>query len=1004
MNKKLAISVLIVIALLFGSMALTTNSLAFTPGTSNVNLVLKYDNSTISGGNPFSLASSSTEITISSVSGQDVNSPLVGNSVSTSLPYGQYKITIPELYTFNAVVNGYILSSAYTEYVNLSSTHYSQNISIPVELTSNTTVKVSGISSGNTATVSFKTNSGYTFISGKTANFSVPTFYANLPNGISFFADAVYGGDQHVYTETVPANNTIVIPLSSQYLFGVVSAADGAQITKLNVAVLNETTLKYTSLSFSGNTFSLFSLVNAFSNVVLIIGSPGYASAQISVSTAGEVAVPPLQAENSSVSTNYAVNYKLGVVSETVNFSFLNGTAVPFLPNSSVSSLYWQMQLDHVNLYTVFSSYLQTYTNASFMINGYSYEMRAGSMSIDKLVMPSAGNLWSLTASINATYNNSALLNKSTITSVSIFSTATNYTSGQVNYTYSFTYANTSLALESSNYPTTTFKSPVNISTQSQSHWIKLKFTAVKGPTFIDQYTKLYWSGLNSSKYVLNTSRNNTAFVVPVGTTVYLNVSNAYYNPVTGTNDYLLTNFMWTINGVPVTNYTAGKTYNNSYMFNTQGMNYTVVVNATSPSNGSNQTTFFVFAFSGSITVNYSVNYSGANHFNATYNGTSPTVSVPQNVISIFSVYNSSAGIGKYFVPLLYKWNFANYTTQAPNATYTFKKPNLDNSSYQTANVTIMTVTGQAKNMTFKVHVNDTTKPIAYINMYNSTNKSISNPVAGQLVNFTALNRGNIASKNSRDQYDSNFSHLNFNWTVRYGNNGTLAPVNTSSSIYTIINSSSNDPFDNGTWITIRFTTLNTMIISLNLTNKFTNLTSYANLTLTISVVTPRIVVNSVDIPGGLTQNVQTTIYVNVSNQGTVTANGFYLLIWANGKVVADQNYTRQLKVHSYANVSLNWTPSQTGSVSVTIVGSNTSEDASGAGFFATIGGITQTVSISPPSYVTPLIIIGVILVIVVVGYVYYKLSTGGLRKKSSSSDKLSLLEQKKLQEKKGNK
>ncbi len=1002
-NKNLAISVLIVMALLFSSMALTVNSQAFKPGTANVNLVLYYENST-QGPSPFSFASSSTAVTFSTVSGQTVRGPITGYSISTTLPFGEYKVTIPELYSFNARIGSNVLSSAYTGYLNITTSSFTtQNITIPVELTSNTTVNLTGISPGNTASVSFSTNSGYTFISGKTANYTSNSFHALLPLGVSFFANVIYGGESHIYTETVPANNTITIDLSTDYLFGVVNALDGSQISKVNVAILNETSLRYTALSFTGNTFSLFTDVNKISNTALIISSPGYAPSEVNVQSAGAVTVPSLISENASVATTYTVNYSLGRVSEFVNFTFNNGTAVPFLPNSTIGSIYWQMKLDNVNLYTVFSSYLETYTNSSFKINGNGYEMRSGSIGLS-IVKPTVLNKWTLTAEVNATYNNSALSNVSAINNVSIFATATNFTSGQVNYTYSFAYANTSLALESSNFPTSTFKSPINISTQASSHWVNMKFTAVKGPKFIDQYIKFFWNGLNSSKYVLNASMNNTAFVVPTGTAVYMNVSNAYFNPVTGTNDYLLTGFRWFVDGTSVSNFTNGKTYNNSFSFGTAGKNYSVVINATSPSNGTNQTTFYVYAFSGALTVNYSVNYSGKIHFNGTYNGTSPIVSVPQNTLSIFSVYNSSAGIGKYFVPLLYKWKFTNFTTQAVNATYTFSKPNLENNSYQYANVTVMTVTGQSRIMEFFVHVNDTTKPIAYVNMYNATGKAIGNPVAGQIVNFTALSKNNVISKNSRDPYDSNFGHLKFNWTVRYGNNGTIAPVNQSASIYTIVNDSQNDPYDNGTWITIKFTTLNVMEMSLNVTNKYTNLTGYANLTLTISVVTPRIAVNSVYIPGTLTQNVQTTIYVNVTNQGTITANGFYLLIWVGGKVVADQNYSRQLKVNANANVSLNWTPRQTGSFTITITGSNTSEDSSGAGFFASLGEVTQSVTVNPPGYVTPLIIGGIILVIVVVGYVYYKLSTGGFRKKSASSDKLSLLEQKKLQEKKQNK
>ena len=49
-------------------------------------------------------------------------------------------------------------------------------------------------------------------------------------------------------------------------------------------------------------------------------------------------------------------------------------------------------------------------------------------------------------------------------------------------------------------------------------------------------------------EYVLNSSLNNTVFVVPQNTSVALNVSNGFYNPVTGQSNYQQSNFTWKLN------------------------------------------------------------------------------------------------------------------------------------------------------------------------------------------------------------------------------------------------------------------------------------------------------------------------------------------------------------------------------------------------------------------------------------------------------------------------
>ena len=152
-------------------------------------------------------------------------------------------------------------------------------------------------------------------------------------------------------------------------------------------------------------------------------------------------------------------------------------------------------------------------------------------------------------------------------------------------------------------------------------------------------------------------------------------------------------------------------------------------------------------------------------------------------------------------------------------------------------------------------------------------------------------------------------------------------------------------------------------------------------------------------VPGKLYQGSTAKIYVNVTNKGTVNASGFQISILINGAVVQTNTYSNSpLNVSQTRNISFTWKPNVKGTVTVQFESTNSSEPA----FFSELSSYTTSISISPPTYTTPLIIVGIIAVIVIIFIAYYRISTRGARiQRTEAKPRIQIPEQKKLEKKK---
>lgn len=947
MKRSWILAVLISLAIVGSAFAVVGGSQALTTQTGKVSVTISYNIGGVTGP-----ANGSTVTTVYTYNGAQV-ATATGAKATFNLNYGNYYIKVSPLYGVAAGI-GKVIANGTTIPLSVSSS--SQNV--PVVLsgynTHPVTVNLLGMSGGS-ATVTFATASGFDFTTSTTTNGTINNVY--LPNTL-FYSKVSYAGASYSYTQSLlSTTNVININLvSSSGISGFVYSNTGATINSVNVIILNNQTTPhtYTVNKFASSYFQVFS--NS-TDKELIVTSPGYEPYYIKAPTSSSIYQLTLNQSSNNVYYNYSIAYNLTYVTENITYNLGDSATIStFFNNSTVGSLMLQQILDNLQS-TDYQNFLdnlvQQYTNNSLTVGGYTYQL----LGISKVKVENINGVFY--GYINASYKNSGVplsLYNSDF-NINVYTQGTQYLPGTLNYKYSIAYDNSSIALKTSTVTTQSERSPILISSQASNQWVTLTMSKSEPPAFVPSQISLYWNNIVSSNYVLNSSQSGTVFVVPSGTSVSLNLSNAYFNPVTGQKDYLNpnNNFTWKIGSTVI-----GYGYNITHAFTSM---QTVTINAISSSGISNSTSFTVYANSANPSPKYNLLVGGQSVVSGS--ATSASAYVPQSALVTFSAYGSSSPIGGYQVPLTYTWTFPGFASAALNATYSFSTPSIS-AGVQTGTLTVTSVTGQKATVTFQITVNDTTPANAVIKLSALNGTSVTSPTVGNATVFSA--------NSTTDPYYT-LGPQSFNWTVLY-QNGTTAKQG--SSTYDVVGGAVN----NSSYVILKFNTIDSMIVSLKVTNA-AGVVSYNNKTVSMIVDSPRLVVNSVYFGKNLTQGSKAVVYVNISNVGTQNAPSFQISLYINNKVVATNTYSN-LSAGQSKNVSFSWTPSTSGTVTLEFRGNTSLEPAS----FPAIGAYTTTISIKPPAYKTPLIIGGVIAVIVIVGFVYYRLSSGRGKRPSQKQPK----------------
>jgi len=936
------------------------------------------------GGGTHAPANGSTQVMLETPGGQ-VLSSATGSSVTfSSLYYGNYTVVVPAQYLTDSALNGrFVVVNQTFHNVTLNSKSTSMELNVSVDPTHKVFVSVQNLSSGSAA-LSFKNLQGFEFNS---ASVSAAANSTNLSLPSEFFAIISYKSAYYTYLETNVGNALKLNLYNGTPVSGFVKASNGAKISTVYATIINGTDNNYTTTQFTGSAFTVYS--PNWNNEFLVISSPGYNSTQFSGTYLSKqkyyLSTVTLQPASSTVYYNYSLSGNLQTLNLNITYRIGNNTAIPQFANSSVGSLYWQLEIDKVSNSAVdkyINSTVVNYTANSFLLNGIYYNLSGQSTFKSQQVQKNG-----IDATVHAVYQNMTPISTSVYNSafsIKVYTLGTQYTTGMLGYQYNISYKNTSIALNSSSSSSVKLSgTPILIPAQPTSGFVTLTLVPVKSATITNSLVQFKINGKVVNN-LLNSTQSNTIFTVPYGVAVNMNISKAFYNPVTGTNDYQNSVFNWAINS-------KAKSYpdqsNVTSTFN-KGLNV-VYVNFTSGSGVNGTTTFYVYGFNQTPTVVYNITSNGKTISNDTAANSPIKIFVNQTQTVQFSAYysflkisNSSLIGSPYNVPLSYNWTFPTTVSLSANSSYVFKKPSISVGP-QTVYINVSSVSGNSS-AKFTVTVNDTTPPVAVVTIMNAKGQVISQPVAGQNITLTA--------SSSYDPYynstylTANNLKLNYSWKIE---STSGVPMSPSSSTYTILSGTNYSKTFN-----VEFETVNSVNIVLTVRNP-ANVSGTSNSSYAMIVNSPRIVVNSIYLPSTPQQGITSTIWVNVTNAGTVTATNFTLTITVGGTQAAVKTFTdANLSAGSSTNVSLTWKPGSSGSLGITVVGSATGEPA----FMQSIGEYSSTISIKTSPYTTPIIIGAVIAVIVVVGFVYYRLSSSRGSKSTAIKKKD---ESKKLPEKK---
>ncbi len=941
------------VVLMSGLVAISGDVNALTPQTGHVSYSVFYHNN---GSSKDSLASSSTQVNVFTLSGIFVTS-YTGNHNNVSLPYGEYSFQIVPTQTVG--YGNTIITNATKVIVDVNSPY----VSVPINISYYNTVKVSinlnDFTSG-TASASFSTVQGYNFLNASTTN---GTLIERVPIG-AFTVSVSYGGTSYNFYEVANSSTTAIsLLLSGTNYYGFVQSPGGSKINNFNVSIINGTAGSSPSVNsfqvvpFTDGSFQLTTNYSPADTHLLILAK-GYEPMNVNLAKNGQTYT--LVPGSSNITYNYNLSKNPDYLNLSVVYSLTNSTTIPFAANSTIGSLYWQVAADKLtstspNLMQAIANVSNDYTNETILVDGANYNL-SGSPSVKSSSLTTS----SYSAEVNYKYYDSGLttsyLAKNGLT-VRLDALGTEYMPGVLNYRYNLSYNNSLGALSSPSSQVTHYISPIILKPQSTTGFITLTIKKVTKPTVTASSITEYWSNMVSNSYVLNSSASNTLFVAPVGKDVSLNLSNAFYNPVTGTDDYLNSlNYSWRSNATVV----GGQyTYNSTFKFPTPGPYY-LNVSYESSSGATNTTNFTVVSTYGNVTPSINVSYKGkallnvANAKNTTYSFYVPLLkSVSFNSAGSYSsVYYKGQ---RYNLSLVTTWGLPGYVNTGQSISYTYKTFNYTDRAPQMGYMNITSITGQKSiNLTLAATVNDTVAPTPVITIYNTAGKTESNPVAGNITIFSA--------NSSTDNYYPS-SDLKYNWSILY-KNGTVAKP--SSTTYQVIGNMS---FNDTSYIKVRFETLNDMVVSLSATNP-SKLTGYDNQTVTMLYSTPRIVVNSVYVPKPLTQGVQSTINITVSNNGSVTASNYTISLYINGKFVISHNYNESLAAGASRNLSFTFKSPVSGKPDFQFRPYNISEPT----FFAVYNSYSTNLTVKAPSYVAEIVIGIIVVVIILVGVAYSRL------------------------------
>ncbi|MGP6220300.1 hypothetical protein [Caldiplasma sukawensis] len=910
-----------------------------------------------------------------------------GNPGTLTLTYGTYNFTVMPDRT--SIQGNVYLTNKYSEIVNINQEYQTVEINITAISTVYGSVSVSGLN-GQNVTVQFSTTEGYVF---KTASLtsepgviSSNIIDSHFPNTEFFMANIIYNGNTadgvQAFELALDSSGAATIYLGTNvvdYFGTVINKTSGTPVSSFSIDEVNVSKdYSYSKVTFSNGIFS----IDAYKNISLYAVANGYEPMLLNRT----VHTYDMVSTVSSIATKYNLSKNLKYANETIIYN-LSYTAIPDVSYSYLPTL--SLQINAINKSSTIENFTEIFeeqvlnslpnnTYFNFQVNSSYYSVNKSSESAIKIKY----NSTNLMAEFSVSYYNMNMSSKDyRNATMDIFARGYSYTPGKILYPIYVAYNNSTYSVKSAT-SSVTFGNPFEIYPVSKSTDVKVTLAPGQKPYFVISKIMEYYKGLMTSNTVLNSSSKNPIIIAPYNYNFSLNVSNAFYNPVTGQFEYNLPGdmFSWNVSGTMYSGYNITLNLTKSTV---------VTVTGRSSSGYYNSSNILIYVLNSSyapfINMSYSVN-GKEKYLNSTVTSTGKAqIYVMQNQAVTFDATASSLNVTinsvKYSISLYYLWDFPTFSTSGGTATYSFTTPSFVDPN-QSFYLNVSSAGNTKTSLKVSVIVNDTTLPVpTQTLMYNGKNTST----------ITVGSPDVITANYTTDSYYP-VSKLTFNWSFQYSN-GTALP----SGSYSVISYNVSDiNYTKSNWVMVTFFTLNPVTVSLKVTDP-SNLSAYSNVSYKYSYNGPQLKISALYFTGSVAQGVSSSLHVNVTNIGNSTATGISILIFDGSSLLVNDTF-----------VSATLTKNQTKTFNITVNMPNSGSQVLKAEAFTSTqplyiqdqNSLSKTISVGVNPYRIPIVIAVIVLIIVVIALVYYRYSTGRFplisRKQTQQSQTMPVQQQKK--------
>jgi hypothetical protein len=897
--------------------------------------------------------------------GQVLASNISNPSVSFTAYPGNYVINIPSQYVSGDVYN----SSHY--FVNLSQNGnlYSSGVKFTeanvsfTKSNANLLVTVTGASKIYSV---YLTLSNSLILNATLTNASNPSspYTVSTVSGVQTLNVRYYYGSPAVYSARITvspgSHNMTVNVTSTGSVAGSVTSTSGLPVSNVEISIYQDGQL----LGYDRFSNGYYFVTLPAGSYNLVVTAPGYlpVSEPVTVGTTPEYLSVSLRPSNLIQSEVFTLGSTFQNFTVSSSITLTNSTVLFTLPYSDSGSLYNQMKLlglSRGDLWQIMNYSIPLTSVNTLIFNNYSYNLQSFSSSLS--VSSASGVLFYF--NFTALYSQS-LVKLQNVSTLQVYASRNTVTTSSIDYVYKVgipsPYQRANI-IGSNVANVSGYSGVVTISNSTFNGFINFTIEKQENPTLDLSNINAYWPGHFEST-IMNSSAENFTLVVPSGKMVSINASQVPYDPVLQTDNYAQMAFSWNLgNGTILSGYNITEAFSAG--------SHAVTLKVTSASGTTNSTNFTIIGDSQNPEFNVRIIQNGTTVKNiSTSSSASYVLWVNQSLTVYFNAIKSQDILPNgenTTLPLLINWNISGSKQTGFNASYSFTTPTFG-SKVLYANVTVENAVGLNISITFTVHVNDTTPPVATFQITNAQGKVITS--ANEYQNITL---------NGSKSFAPNGGHIvSYHWGY-YFSNGTVAKPNVDLKIYATS--------ANNSTVTLSFIEYGTFKINLQVTDQSGHKDN-ATITIFVNAVRPEVEIMNVTYPSSYVEGSPASLKVELKNVGLMNASTYYLTVKINGKIVKNETLTN-LATNQTSNATITFVPPNSGTYSMVVSVYAVHQPS----FFNTNVQVTKAISVSQAAWKLPALVGGIVIAVGIVAFVYYDLTVRRKRPKEKKDQKKQL-------------